>query len=83
MTLPLEHHGPVHAASFSPDGTRVVTASDDKTAQIWPLSVDNGSLADWRLLARCSPFALIDTVLTANPDPIRVCPATATSNSPR
>ncbi|HZF11033.1 MAG TPA: CHAT domain-containing protein, partial [Thermoanaerobaculia bacterium] len=29
------HTDAVVAASFSPDGTRVVTASDDKTARIW------------------------------------------------
>jgi hypothetical protein len=34
----LRHDGPVSAASFSPDGQRVVTASDDKTARIWDLS---------------------------------------------
>ena len=29
------HQGEVWSAAFSPDGTRVVTASDDNTAQIW------------------------------------------------
>jgi hypothetical protein len=29
------HTGEVRAASFSPDGTRVVTGSDDKTARLW------------------------------------------------
>ena len=31
----LEHQGPVVGAAFSPDGTRVVTASDDHTARVW------------------------------------------------
>jgi hypothetical protein len=30
-----EHSNPVRSAFFSPDGTRIVTASDDKTARIW------------------------------------------------
>ena len=30
--------------------------------------------ADWRLLARFSPFALVNGVLTANSDPLRVRP---------
>jgi WD40 repeat protein len=34
----------VHAASFSPDGTRVVTASDDGTARLWD-SKSGASLA--------------------------------------
>ena len=29
------HEGSVHSASFSPDGSRIVTASRDKTARIW------------------------------------------------
>jgi hypothetical protein len=29
------HQGPVRSATFSPDGSRIVTASDDSTARIW------------------------------------------------
>jgi WD40 repeat protein len=35
VTPLLEHQGVVTAAAFSTDGTRVVTASMDKTARIW------------------------------------------------
>ncbi|HEX3477143.1 MAG TPA: CHAT domain-containing protein, partial [Kofleriaceae bacterium] len=31
----LEHQDAVLSAAFSPDGTRVVTASDDRTARVW------------------------------------------------
>jgi hypothetical protein len=34
----LPHEGPVNSAEFSPDGSRVVTASDDRTARIWLVS---------------------------------------------
>jgi class 3 adenylate cyclase len=35
VSEPMRHDRRVNSASFSPDGTRVVTASDDKTAQVW------------------------------------------------
>jgi hypothetical protein len=41
----LHHSGPVFAAAFSPDGTRVVTASQDQTARVY--IVDLGDLVTW------------------------------------
>ena len=35
IAAPLNHNGPVHSAHFSFDGTRVITASADHTAQMW------------------------------------------------
>ena len=35
LTPPLMHDGIVWSAAFSPDGSRIVTASDDKTARVW------------------------------------------------
>ena len=35
MTEPLRHEKEVFSAQFSPDGTRVVTASDEATARVW------------------------------------------------
>ena len=32
---PLHHLGEVYSAAFSLDGRRVVTASEDATAQVW------------------------------------------------
>jgi eukaryotic-like serine/threonine-protein kinase len=35
LTEPLRHERSVHSAEFSPDGLRVVTASEDHTARVW------------------------------------------------
>ena len=83
VTAPLEHRGIVTAAAFSADGTRIVTASEDQTARVWPLSMHMGSVADWQLLARCSPFVFSNGVVIANPYPIRVCNAIANTTAPR
>ena len=32
---PMKHEDRVHSAQFSPDGQRVVTASEDNTARLW------------------------------------------------
>jgi WD40 repeat protein len=31
----LEHTSPVNSAVFAPDGSRILTASDDNTARLW------------------------------------------------
>ncbi|MGD9144483.1 MAG: protein kinase [Anaerolineae bacterium] len=34
------HTGPVHGITFSPDGTRLATASEDRTGRVWDVSAD-------------------------------------------
>jgi hypothetical protein len=53
-TSALEHHAEVWSAAFSPDGTRVVTASSDKTARVWNVGLDIGALADWVRIAEAA-----------------------------
>ena len=39
----LGHDGEVTAAAFSPDGARIVTASNDKTARVWDAEKRQGA----------------------------------------
>jgi WD40 repeat protein len=41
------HEGPVYSAAFSPDGAKVVTASDDRTARIWRVFGSTQELIDY------------------------------------
>ena len=29
------HRGPVYSVAFSPDGTKIVSGSDDRTIKVW------------------------------------------------
>jgi WD40 repeat protein len=65
------HEGTVNSAAFSPDGQRVVTASDDRTARIWDaatgkeLAVLHGH-ENWVINAQFSPDG--QRVVTASDD---------------
>jgi hypothetical protein len=52
VTPPLKHQEVIHRATFSPDGRRLLTASGDKTAQVWDLLSDERPTADWLALAQ-------------------------------
>ncbi len=65
----LSGHGDVvDSAAYSPDGTRIVTASDDKTARIWDARTGRSS--------RCSPAMAISSNSAAySPDGTRIVTA--------
>jgi WD40 repeat protein len=48
----------VVSAAFSPDGSRVVTDSGDKTARVWDIRLDEGTLEQWSAIAERSPSVL-------------------------
>jgi WD40 repeat protein len=70
LTPPLDHQDMVWSAAFSPDGTRVVTASLDHTARVW-------DAATGKPLA--PPLVHQDSVWSAafSPDGTRVVTASA------
>ena len=45
------HRGAVYSVAFSPDGMRLVTASGDGTARIWPLVGTLTQLVDYARLS--------------------------------
>jgi hypothetical protein len=71
LTEPLQHEGIVRYAEFSPDGSRIVTASYDKTARVWDARTGLALTrpiqhADWVSSAHFSPDGL--RVVTASRD---------------
>jgi WD40 repeat protein len=69
FSSPLVHRGWVVSAAFNLDGTRVVTASLDQTAQVWDLRLDTGTLDDWSRVAKRSPFILEGGVVVRRSPP--------------
>jgi WD40 repeat protein len=50
MGDPLEHSSyVVYSAEFSPDGKRIVTTSEDKTARVWDIAPSSENYPDWML----------------------------------
>ncbi len=67
----LAHAGAVRAARFSPDGTRIVTASADNTARIWSVKTGQqiGPLLEHKGAVNCAIFSPDGTrIVTASAD---------------
>jgi WD40 repeat protein len=46
MVVLSDHTGSVYSAAFSPDGSRIVTASGDRTARVWDVRLYQLSTSD-------------------------------------
>jgi len=71
----LAHQDKVHGAAFDPEGARVVTTSNDRTARVWSVPLASGTLDEWRAtIERVSTYVLTNGVLSPRtwsevPDP--------------
>jgi WD40 repeat protein len=68
LSPPLQHRGSVVKSAFSPDGTRIVTASWDKTARVWDAATG---------LPLCFALGHKDRVVSAAFSPDGECVVTA------
>ena len=78
MLAVLSGHGDrIDSAAYSPDGSRIVTASDDKTARIWDARIPATLAAQilWNAAAQTDPLPDVDrTELGLRPDArVRQC----------
>ena len=56
IAVPRGHDSSVNSAAFSPDGSRIVTASSDETARIWEARLQTMSAKDL-LVQACARLA--------------------------
>ena len=61
LTEPLQHDGDVYSAQFSPDGTRVVTDSVDKTTRVWDAQSGKQLAVPCSMTARLTTQSLVPT----------------------
>mgnify|MGYP000626740607 CR=1 FL=1 len=73
------HEQAVVIAAYSPDGKRIVTASEDNTARVWDVAPESRTAAEIDQLIRCRLFARFasddsDVIVPALPNPAECLP---------
>jgi WD40 repeat protein len=71
MSPPLLHQAKVSAVAWSPDGTRLVTASLN-VVRMWDVSWSTGALDEWRAMLERCPYQLNTdgAVVARSPEPV-------------
>jgi WD40 repeat protein len=69
-----EDYGDIHGVDVSPDSTRLVSASDNKTASVWDIATCKRvqTLRHWNSVTTAKYSPQGDRIATATPDSVRV-----------
>jgi len=71
LASPLEIGATVVSMQFDMSGDTIAILGSDAIVRSWSVRKDRSSLVEWRAVARCAPFSLVDGIL--KPQPAKLC----------